>query len=147
MAPIPLLHWETDHPCCSCISVCQLDKWPVRVAVMYWLPPSACLSLSLTLSSHSASFLSIFISPMLLPSLPVYFQLFPFLSLSLCPVSPPSFLLPLIESSLPQRALISVYMALSAIQMAGSTQFGIHCVLGVFLPLLFAFSPSLLGSR
>lgn len=80
---------ETDYPCHCCVTVCQLDKWPVRYAVMYLLTLFAHLCLCSAL--HSLFFFSP-ISP----------------SLTLCKVWA---FLQQIESFLPLKGSMSVYMS------------------------------------
>lgn len=78
------------------------------------LPAYLFLSFSLSPLLHSLSLLWFYVSGyFILTYASRSALLFPsiFLSLLLCSVSLPSLLLPLIESSLPERALISVYMA------------------------------------
>lgn len=141
MADILLHHLETDHPCRCCVSVCQLDKWPVRVAVMYRHAPSVPLSLSLKSFTHSASSLSfclVFIS-LMLPILPFFFYLI-ILRLSSLSSAAINSVLPPSESS-----NLSVH-SIRANQMSGCSQFGSHSVLVIILVVSLFLSPSLLWS-
>ena len=130
MDQIPLQHSWTDHPCCSCVSVCQMDKWPVRVSLMYWLPPSACRSLCLfTRSLLYVRLFLCFFSPLCFP-------FYSYFSLSLClsSVSLPSFALPLISP--PSESSNRSVHGIRAFQIVGRSQFGFHCT----LTLLFGLS-------
>lgn len=95
---------QTDHRCCCCVSVCQLDKWPVRLAVMYPLPSSAHLPLP---SDLCRLFLC-------LPPIPWFYHPPP--PLPMCP----------------ERSNLSIH-GISAAHTSGCSHFGSRCVLAIIL--------------
>lgn len=148
------IKWLTAHcssqrqiiPAAPVSLVCQLDKWPVRVAVMYWLPPSAPW---LPLAAHSLSLLAVclcffYFFILMLPSLLLYFHS-SCLSISLLHLSSSAATNWVLPSS--GSSNLSVH-GISAVQMAGSSQFGFFCFSGsvsLFISittLVFAELPS-----
>lgn len=120
-------------------------SWISGLSGMLWcigsLPLPNYLSFFLSLSSllRSLSLLCLSVSFLSPPCLPLdpSFSIQPSLSLSLslCDVSPPSLLLPLIESSPSESCNLSVH-GVSAIQMSGSSRFWSLCFsnhFGLFL--------------
>lgn len=147
MAHTPLHHLETHHPCCFCVSV----SWISGLSGSLWsigsLPLPAYLSFFLSLFSPYSAFLSVVLSLSLFLSplcFPCYIFPHPSISpsLSQCFVSSAAtnWVLPPSESS-----NLSVH-GLSANQVAGSSQFGSHCVLAVILAVSLSLSPPLLWS-
>lgn len=142
MARVPLQHSETDHPRFCWVSVCQPDKWPVRDCCDL-SAFSLYFSSSLLLSSGLHSLLAVSFSVCLPSRLPLFLPSLPLL-LFLFWVSSAFLLLQLIESSLPQRALILANTAQSATQASGCSQFRSCCVSAIILATSRSLSPSCL---